>query len=371
MQETVNLKVFLKIGVVMHLNKRKFITSTMATAALAATPQAFAESSAPPPLAHPNPTRTLRVIGFAGGFNLPIWAAQRQGYFTEEKIRVDLTFTPNSVYQITNLLAGNYDIAMTAIDNVIAYQEGQNEAPIGPNPDLFAFMGSDNGFLSLVSQQPYKTIAHLRGKTLTVDAMTTGFAFVLREILARNGIAESEVRFERAGGVSNRFRAMVERQDHAGTMQMTPFEIQGEAHGFNTLTRAEQALGAPYLGMVGAARRSWAEGNRSAVEGYIRAYKRGVDFLFDPKNRSVAEALLVANTQMSFKIAGQACEILLDSKTGFYRNVDLDPNGIRTVLTLRSKYGHPQRTLTDPFRYIDGRFRERALAVGAPVNAGK
>lgn len=321
---------------------------------------AFAQSN-PLPAVHPNPTRTLRVIGFAGGFNLPIWAGQRQGYFTDEKLNVQLTYTPNSVYQITNLLAGNFDIAMTATDNVVAYQEGQNEAPIGPNPDLFAFMGSDNAFLSLVSQGQYKTIGDLRGKTLTVDAMTTGFAFVLREILAKNNIAESDVRFERAGGVGSRFTAMLKNTEHAGTMQMTPFELQGEARGLNTLIRAEAALGVPYMGMVGAARRSWAKENEAAVEGYIRAYKRSVDFIYDPANRPVVEALLVANTQMSPEIATRAYDVLLDKDGGFYRDVRLDLAGIRTVLALRSKYGEPKKNLTDPAVYIDTSFRDRAL----------
>ncbi|PDT50109.1 ABC transporter substrate-binding protein [Sinorhizobium fredii] len=344
----------------------RFIISTIAAMALTATSvsSAFAQSN-PPPVTHPNPTQLLRVIGFAGGFNLPIWAAQRQGYFTEEKLSIHLTYTPNSVYQITNLLVGNFDIAMTAIDNVVAYQEGQNEAPIGPDPDLFAFMGSDNAFLSLVSQEPHKAIEDLRGKTLTVDAMTTGFAFVLREILARNDIAESEVKFERAGGVSSRFRAMIENPEHAATMQMTPFEIQGEEHNFNTLVGAEDALGAHYMGMVAAARRSWASENQTAVEGFIRAYKRGVDFLYEPANRPVVEALLVANTQMSPATAKAAYDVLLDPETGFYRDVRLDTDGIETVLELRSKYGQPQKSLTDPSRYIDDSFRERALSENA------
>jgi ABC-type nitrate/sulfonate/bicarbonate transport system substrate-binding protein len=347
----------------MHTDKRRFILSALAAGLLApaAAQRAFGQA-APPPVPHPNPLRTLRVIVFAGGFNLPIWAGQRQGFFTEEGLRLDLTYTPNSVYQLTQLLAGNYDIGMTAIDNVVAYQEGQNEAPIGPNPDLFAFMGSDNGFLSLVTQARYRSIADLRGATLTVDAMTTGFAFVLREILARNGIAESEVRFERAGGVASRFRAMLERPEHAGTMQMTPFELQGEARGLNTLVQAEPALGAPYMGVVGAARRSWAAQNRAAVEGFIRAYWRSVGFLYEAANRQVAEALLVANVQMSPELARRALDVLLHPQTGFFRDVRLDAEAIRTVLALRSKYGEPRRSLTDPARYVDLSFRERALA---------
>ena len=38
---------------------------------------------------------------------------------------------------------------MTAVDNIVAYREGQGEAPIGPQPEFFAFMGSDSAFLVL------------------------------------------------------------------------------------------------------------------------------------------------------------------------------------------------------------------------------
>jgi hypothetical protein len=41
---------------------------------------------------------------------------------------VRLIATPNSVQQMTGLIDGQFDIAMTAVDNVIAYMEGQGEA---------------------------------------------------------------------------------------------------------------------------------------------------------------------------------------------------------------------------------------------------
>ena len=44
---------------------------------------------------------------------------------------------------MTGLSEGKFDIAMTAVDNVVAYVEGQGEAPIGPQQEFFAFMGSD------------------------------------------------------------------------------------------------------------------------------------------------------------------------------------------------------------------------------------
>jgi hypothetical protein len=44
---------------------------------------------------------------------------------------------------------------------------------------------------------------------------------------------------------------------------------------------------------------------------------------------------------------------LLADKGGIARDLAVDPAGMRTVLELRSKYGTPQKTLTDGAKYID------------------
>jgi ABC-type nitrate/sulfonate/bicarbonate transport system substrate-binding protein len=85
--------------------------------------------------------QAVSVIAFPGTGNWPIRIAQDKGYFVQAGIEVTLTPTPNSVFQMTNLIEGKFDIAMTAVDNVIAYEEGQGEAAVSTAPDLFVFMG--------------------------------------------------------------------------------------------------------------------------------------------------------------------------------------------------------------------------------------
>jgi len=299
----------------------------------------------------------LNVIVFPGGFNLPTWAAERQGFFQGNGVRVNLTLTPSSTFQMQGLAEGRFDIAMTALDNVVAYQEGQGEAKIPDNPDMFAFMGSDNGFLSVMGGKGIARFSDLKGKKLSVDALTTGFAFVLRELLAKNGIAESDVTFERAGGVVERFQELM-KGTHAATVLLTPFDLLAQAKGHVQLARADEQLGA-YLGIVGAARRSWARQHEPALVGFIRAYRDGVAFLYE--NREIAEALLVANVRaMTPALAKQSLGILLGDKTGFYKDVRLDAQGAQTVLALRSKYAG--RTLGDSGKYIDASYRDKALA---------
>ena len=313
-----------------------------------------------PAAAQQSPPHALNVIVFPGGFNLPIWAAERQGFFEQNGVKVSLINTPGSVFQMQGLAEGRFDIAITAIDNVIAYQEGQGEAKIPDNPDMFVFMGADNGFLSLVVGPGVKSFADLKGKKLSVDALTTGYAFVLRELVTRNGIAESEVTYERAGGVFNRFQELV-KGTHAGTMLITPFDILATARGHARLAKAQEQLGA-YQGLVGAARRSWAQQNERALVGFIRAYHAGVTFLYEPKNREIAEALLVANVRaMTPQLGRQSLEVLLHEKSGFFKDVAVDVRGVETVLRLRSKFGEPRKSLTDPAKYVDLSYRRKAM----------
>jgi ABC-type nitrate/sulfonate/bicarbonate transport system substrate-binding protein len=304
--------------------------------------------------------QTLNVIVFPGGWNLPIWAAERQGFFESNGLRVAVTPTPSSTFQMQGFAEGRFDIAMTAIDNVVAYQEGQGEAKIPANPDMFVFMGGDSGFLSLVGGKGVRSIAELKGKKLSVDALTTGYAFVLRELLAKNGIAESDVTFERAGGGLQRFHELL-KGTHAGTMLIAPFDLLAINQGHARLARADEHLGA-YQGLVGAARRSWARENEAALLGFIRAYHAGVQYVVDPRNREIAEALLVAlaGRTMTPQLARQAADTLLDPKSGFIRDVAINMQGVSTVLALRSKFaGKP---LGDPAKYLDTTYREKALA---------
>ena len=305
--------------------------------------------------------KPLNVIIFPGGFNLPTWAAERQGYFEQNGVRVLITPTPNSTFQMQGLAEGRFDIAMTAFDNVVAYQEGQGEAKIPPNPDMFAFMGSDNGFLSVLGGKGIKSFADLKGKKLSVDALTTGFAFVLRELMARNNLQESDVTFERAGGVSQRFAELM-KGTHAATVVLTPLELIGQSRGHVVLARADEHLGA-YLGVVGAARRSWARENEQALVGFIRAYHQGVQFLYDPANREIAEALLVANVRaMTPPLAKQSLPVLLSDKSGFFKDVRLETQAAQSVLAMRTKYAEPKKALGEPAKYIDLSYREKALA---------
>jgi ABC-type nitrate/sulfonate/bicarbonate transport system substrate-binding protein len=318
----------------------------------------FVCAAAPPARAEET---TLEVIVFAGGFNWPIWAAQQQGYFAESAIAVHLTPTPGSEFQLKNLIEGKFDIGMTAIDNVIAYQEGQGEAQVSAAPDLFAFMGGDNGFLRLVAVPEVKSYADLKGKELTVDARTTGYAFVLEKMLEKGGLGPGDYQLVKAGGVLARFEDLMQKH-HAATLLLSPFEVPAQAKGFTLLGSAIDVFG-HYQGLVGAARRDWAKAHHRELVGYVRGYVEGLGWLYDAKNKEAAIALLRANLpNMAPELAAKAYDILLDRQGGFAPKAEIDVEGVRRVLALRSEYGEPKKTLDDPAKYVDLGYYKEALA---------
>jgi ABC-type nitrate/sulfonate/bicarbonate transport system substrate-binding protein len=299
------------------------------------------------------PLRMINVIGFAGGFNLPTFVAQRQGFFAKHGVEINLRYTPNSVYLMTGLIEGRFDLTTSAvIDNLVAYQEGQGEAPVKVAPDLVAFMGFDNAFLSLVAVPEVKSITDLRGKDLAVDALTTGFAFVLHEMLGRAGLKDSDVKYVRAGGTAFRYAGLLERR-FAATLLSSPFDIQAEAKGFKRLGNAIDLLGA-YQGRTAFGMRGWIKNNEAAVIGFMRAMREAMDWIYDPQNREIAEAILVANDRdMTPALAKKTYDMFVDKKGGLYRDGKIDMQGLKVVLALRSKYGQPKKELNDPMKYID------------------
>jgi ABC-type nitrate/sulfonate/bicarbonate transport system substrate-binding protein len=312
-----------------------------------------------PPHVHDLPVVTVNV--FPGGFNWGLYVGQDKGFFAEQGIRIEMQGTPNSVTQMTDFAQGKFDIAMTAIDNIVAYVEGQGEAEIGPQHDFAAVMGSDSGFLSLVASPSISCIEDLAGKTLSVDAMTTGYAFVLYEIMRRNGLDKDNGDYQlvRAGGMAQRWKALREGQ-HAATLLSAPYNIMAKNAGFFEIAKATSVIG-PYQGNVAAVRRSWVRHNRSKVLAYIRGYRRSIAWLYEPSNRVGAIEILQRNLpQMPDEITQASYAELLDPIKGFSKNCEIDRHGLDCVLKLRSRYGVPSRVLNDPEKYCDLSFGQEA-----------
>jgi ABC-type nitrate/sulfonate/bicarbonate transport system substrate-binding protein len=304
--------------------------------------------------------KPLNLIVFGGGLSWPVFVAQDKGLFAKHGLAVSVTETPGSVFQIRGLMEGKFDIAMTPFDNVVAYQEGQGEVALNPAPDLFAFMGGISSTLRLIASPDIKSIADLKGRTLGVDAETTGYALAMYDLLAVNGLPPGSYSLERTGGTTFRVKALSEGKI-AATMVSSPQEIIPEQKGFRRLGDVQPMIGA-YQALSGVARRSWAAREGDALRAYIRAYVEANDWLADPAHRAEAVAVYLAHVPNSTAdVAQTAWDIMLTRNEGFQRKAKFDPAGAAKVLEIRSQYGRPPKSLQDWRRYVDESFYGEAV----------
>lgn len=278
--------------------------------------------------------------------------------FARQGLAVELLATTGSVAQMTGLAAGEFDIAITAFDNIVAYLEGQGEAPIAAQAEFFAFMGSDDSFLALVARPEISQISELRGRSLSVDAATTGYAFVLFDLLNRGGLEQGGYAIRKVGGMAQRFHDLC-RGGSAATLLSAPYDLIAERAGMRVLKRLEP----PYQGNVAAARRSWAEAQPELVVSFVRAYVAALQWLANPKNRRAACDILIRHVPaITPELALASHALMLRDGGGFSRDGRTDQDGVARVLRLRSRYAVRDQKLQEPRGYSDLRYWRLAFA---------
>lgn len=302
----------------------------------------------------------LHIVIFAGASNWPLWIAQQQGLFTAEGLDVRLSVTPGSAQMARDLFDGTAQIALTAFDNVIAYAEGHGAITLPGQPDFLAFAGFDNGLLSLVGAAGFDTVEVLQGQSIAVDALSTGFAFVLRALLEDAGLPPTDYHLEPVGGGAQRLEALIAGQ-YAATLLNSPLDMIAASKGCIPLRRARDIIG-PYQGIVGAARRHWAEANQATIAGFIRAMHRALAWLATPTNRAEATQLLRAQMpRLDARIADRAWDLLANSPDALTSTLSIDRIGARAVFELRRRYGGHALVADSADAYIDETIRDEAL----------
>jgi ABC-type nitrate/sulfonate/bicarbonate transport system substrate-binding protein len=298
----------------------------------------------------------LDMVGFGGASNLPVWVAQERGLFAREGLEVKFDRTPSSGALFRNVMAGKYQVASAAIDNVVAYVEEQAEMKI-EGFDVVSFLGVHSGLVSLVARPEIKGFGDMRGKTVAVDSPASGYALVLYRILDQKGLVrDRDYKVLAVGGTGERLDAM--RQGRAAVSLISPpQDLEAQKLGFNMMGDATRSLGA-YQGSVYNVRRAWAKDHERELVAFVRAIVAAHDVIFGDK----ATAIGVLQKRLKSLSAEDAAAVYakMTGPGGFDRKARISMDGLKTVLSVRSRYGEPRKTLTDPRKYVDLTYYDKA-----------
>lgn len=306
----------------------------------------------------------LKICTFKGIQNLPLYVARQQNFFAQQDLHIDLTYTTGSIPQLAGLVRGEYQLIQTAPDNVINVDN--NPGAFGLDqataPHVIMLLGGSVGPLSIFAQSEITTFNHLQGSILGVDNPTSGFALVLRDILARNGLLlERDYTFTVAGGTSDRLDAL-KRGSIAATILYAPYDVLATRAGFNQLANSTDYYPA-YASLATAGIQTWIEQHHEEVINYIRAYLKALRWIYDPTHALEVHAILQDEPSLGLdaSLASHAYSAFLDPRTGFDQESMLDDAGLQQVIDLRVTYASSPIIERDLTSYRDLSIRKVIL----------
>lgn len=170
---------------------------------------------------------------------VPLIVAEAYGLL--DHVALSTRRTSGSPQQLAELLAGEIDLAVTAIDNLFAW------VPAGADVQLVAQIESTTP-LSVFGIGDATTLAKLTGRRFAVDAAANGFALAARWLLEQAGV--HDVRFLEVGGVKERLEALLEGRADA-TLLGPPFDAMAVDSGAMLLGSVPEMIpGYPGQGLV-------------------------------------------------------------------------------------------------------------------------
>jgi ABC-type nitrate/sulfonate/bicarbonate transport system substrate-binding protein len=289
----------------------------------------------------------VRLAIISEGVNAwPLYVAQGRKLFEQAGVAVEVTLTGSSAHQLEQLRSGGYDIGFQQSDHVVRAVEAGSDLCIvmaqGYAPEL-----------SLVVAPGIGTFADLRGRDIAVDGANTGYALLLRKLLAQHGLDRSAYRFIEIGGSQERFDALKSGRAVASWLN-PPFDRNLFVVGFATLGTTTQFFPG-YPGSVAAARRSWAAQNADRLVAFIRAFRGACRWLQDPAHKAVAVALLPERLQIAADAAGRAFDAFVKKPLPA-----IDAAGLQQVIDV---YWEAEGLATPkgaPEKYMDLSYQQRA-----------
>jgi ABC-type nitrate/sulfonate/bicarbonate transport system substrate-binding protein len=138
--------------------------------------------------------------------NAAMIAAEAIGAFGANGVEVNTTFTRSSLDQRAALVAGEADVAVTALDNLFAWNQPDDSdfravAQIERTTSLPIYLAA--GVASLAE------LSDLERPRIVVDSPASGFGIALVSIVEALGVARERMEIVAAGGVNERLAALV------------------------------------------------------------------------------------------------------------------------------------------------------------------
>ena len=289
----------------------------------------------------PRPARAADTIDFPiysrTIFFLPVWIADRQGFFKDEGITIAFHDGATQDHVAAKLTTGELGINILGPETAFADPSGALRVVAGNAGRLPHF---------IITQPRIKTLAQLRGANFGVISADEGTTHVIPEIARAAGLTPADYTLTPVGGAPARWKMLKAGTIDAG-LQPFPLSYEAEDAGFTNLgwTGTFEPEWQFTAVVVNAA---WAKAHRATVAGFLRAMRRGTEYMASHPDDSAAIAVTELGTTLPY--AKRAIADCL--KLGILDpSLKINDAGMRRVFEVSPKA--PGVTTYDPATYVD------------------
>jgi len=290
-------------------------------------------------------TVTVGAVGAASAAPWALYIGMDEGFFAARGLEIDLIYGPSVGTLIQQLTAGSLDIANSAglVDPIYAVEHGAALAVVRIEGQVPPY--------ALLADRKIKTIAELRGKTVSIDETTGITRTYLERMLEPAGLKRGDYDLIYQGATSARFAALQSGSAQAAMLN-PPASFAGIGMGYTNLGYVvDYAKDLPFAGSIVAT--AWADAHKELVTAYLDGFNKSVAWFGDPANRDKAMADLIRHTKQQPDMVAMTYDFF--RKIGYF-----EPSGkvslklIGNIVAALQAQGAVDKSF-DPKRLVDPR----------------
>jgi NitT/TauT family transport system substrate-binding protein len=272
------------------------------------------------------------------------YVASEKGFFAAEHVDVDVTYVGSGTTTVQQVVAGGLDVGTTDWATIIlGIENGADVAGVGSSMLKYAF--------SMVSAPDVRAAADLRGKRALTSFSKDPNNVFFERWLRTQGVDPAEVDTSYEGATGNRYAALT-----TGVVQTValsaPFDFRALDEGYNRLVDFGTFAGDHAFVSI-YARKPWLRDHRPAMQGFLRAYAQGVDWLYRPENREEAIDILVRSVDLDRGLAARSYAYYVSELQPFSRGLAVPDAALQAVLDTLVDTGDLSRPTPPVTKYLD------------------
>lgn len=252
-------------------------------------------------------------------FYVPLWVAHKKGFFKDEGLDTSIKVFDNAEKINEELHNGTMQIAISTPESIIvdSYNGGTLKVIAGNAKKLPHF---------IITKPEIKSLQELRHANIGVLSLNEGTTYLVRTVAKSAGLSPDDYTISAVGGAPTRWKLLKDRKIDAG-LQPFPLSYEAEAAGFNNLGPVSAYIPDWQFTSVNV-NDSWATQHRSTIVSFLRALRRGQDYVTIHPDEAAHIAAKELNVE--FDLAKRALADV-ENLGILDKSLNLSEPGLRTV----------------------------------------